>query len=295
MAEKRMFAKAIIDSDLFLDMPVTAQLLYFHLCMRADDDGFINNPKRIMRDVRCSDDDMKVLVAKDFVIPFESGVIVIKHWRLHNYIRKDRRKPSQCLESSQIKVDERGVYHLDGQRVNQVTDNMSDNVSTKCQSVCQSTCQPSDIPRLDKVSIDKSSIDKSRLVESTDGHTDDLQPLIDFCQSNVEILTPFKMQMLEGYVTDFGIEWVQKGLEKLAGLDRTKQNMKYLGGVLDGWKKDNVPKPWEREKPAAEEQISGAEFMRREEERHRQQVERDMRLAAIARQQEEQMRQAMRD
>jgi hypothetical protein len=100
--------------------------------------------------------------------------------------------------------------------------------------------------------------------------------------------------MLEGYVTDFGIEWVQKGLEKLAGLDRSKQNMKYLGGVLDGWQKDGVPKPWENKKPAAEEQISGAEFMRREEERHRQQVERDMMLAAIARQQEEQMRQAMR-
>jgi DnaD/phage-associated family protein len=239
MAEKRMFAKTIIDSDLFLDMPVTAQLLYFHLCMRADDDGFINNPKRIMRDVRCSDDDMKMLVAKDFIIPFESGVIVIKHWRLHNYIRKDRRKPSQCLESSMVKIDERGIYQLDGQRVNQVTDNMSVSMSTKCLS----TCQPSDIP-----SIDKSSIDKSRLVESADGQTDELQPLIDFCNNNVEMLTPFKLQMLEGYVTDFGIEWVHKGLEKLAGLDRSKQNMKYLGGVLDGWKKDGVPKPWEQKK-----------------------------------------------
>ena len=82
----------------------------------------------------------------------------------------------------------------------------------------------------------------------TDRRTDELQPLIDFCNNNVEILTPYKLQMLEGYVIDFGIEWVQKGLEKLAGLDRCKQNMKYLGGVLDGWKKDGVPKPWEQKK-----------------------------------------------
>lgn len=284
MAEKRMFAKTIIDSDLFLDMPVTAQLLYFHLCMRADDDGFINNPKRIMRDVRCSDDDMKVLVAKDFVIPFESGVIVIKHWRLHNYIRKDRRKPSQCLESSMIRTDEHGIYQLDGQRVNQVTDNMSDNVSTKCQSVCQSTCQPSDIPR-----VGKYRLDKSRLVESTDGQTDELQPLIAFYETNIEFLTPFKLQDLQGMVEDFGSEWVQKAMEKVAGCEQSKRNNKYLRGVLVGWKKDNVPKPWENKKPAAEEQISGAEFMRREEERLRKQRERDMRLAEIAAQQEQAM------
>ena len=79
MAERRMFAKTIIDSDAFLDMPATAQLLYFQLGVRADDDGFVNNPKRIMRDVRSSDDDMKMLVAKQYVIPFDSGVIVITH------------------------------------------------------------------------------------------------------------------------------------------------------------------------------------------------------------------------
>jgi DnaD/phage-associated family protein len=86
----------------------------------------------------------------------------------------------------------------------------------------------------------------SKLLPINNEQTDELQPLIDFCQSNVEILTPFKLQMLEGYVTDYGIEWVQKGLEKLAGMDRTKQSMRYLGGVLKGWEKDGVPKPWEQ-------------------------------------------------
>ena len=90
MAERRMFAKTIIDSDAFLDMPLSSQALYFHLSMRADDEGFVNNPKRIQRTIGASDDDFKVLVAKNFVIKFESGVIVIKHWKIHNYIRGDR-------------------------------------------------------------------------------------------------------------------------------------------------------------------------------------------------------------
>ena len=94
MAERRMFAKTIVDSDAFLDMPLSSQALYFHLSMRADDDGFVNNPKKIQRIIGCSDDDLKLLIAKRFVLIFDSGVIVIKHWRLHNTLRKDRYKPT---------------------------------------------------------------------------------------------------------------------------------------------------------------------------------------------------------
>jgi len=92
MAERRMFSKTIIDSDKFTDMPLSTQALYFHLSMRADDDGFVNNPKKIQRMIGCADDDFKLLILKSFVIGFESGVIVIKHWRMHNYIQKDRYK-----------------------------------------------------------------------------------------------------------------------------------------------------------------------------------------------------------
>ena len=94
MAERRMFAQTIVDSDAFLDMPLSSQALYFHLSMRADDDGFVNNPKKIQRMIGCSDDDLKLLIAKRFVLIFDSGVIVIKHWRLHNTLRKDRYKPT---------------------------------------------------------------------------------------------------------------------------------------------------------------------------------------------------------
>ena len=93
-----MFAKTIIDSDAFLDMPQSTQLLYFHLSMRADDDGFINNPKKIQRMIGCSEDDLKILITKKFIITFESGVIVIKHWKIHNYIRNDRYKETTYKE-----------------------------------------------------------------------------------------------------------------------------------------------------------------------------------------------------
>ena len=102
MAERRMFAKTVIDSDAFLDMPLSAQALYFHLSMRADDDGFINNPKKIQRMVGASDDDCKLLILKRFIITFESGVIVIKHWKIHNYIQKDRYKPTIYQEEKKL-------------------------------------------------------------------------------------------------------------------------------------------------------------------------------------------------
>lgn len=111
MAERRMFAKTIIDSDAFLDMPLSTQSLYFHLSMRADDDGFINNPKKIQRMVGASDDDLKLLIAKNFIIPFESGIVVIKHWKIHNYIRNDRYKETVYLdEKAQLDTKGNNAY-----------------------------------------------------------------------------------------------------------------------------------------------------------------------------------------
>ena len=101
MAERRMFAKTIVDSDAFLDMPLSTQALYFHLSMRADDDGFINNPKKVQRMIGAADDDLKVLIAKKFIIPFESGIVVIKHWKIHNYIRNDRYKETIYKDEKQ--------------------------------------------------------------------------------------------------------------------------------------------------------------------------------------------------
>ena len=98
MAKKRMFNYDVLDTDAFLEMPLSAQALYFHLNMRADDDGFISNPKRVQAYIGASEDDLKLLVAKRFVINFEDGVIVIKHWRMHNTIQKDRYHPTNYQE-----------------------------------------------------------------------------------------------------------------------------------------------------------------------------------------------------
>lgn len=137
MAERRMFAKTIIDSDAFLDMPQSTQLLYFHLSMRADDDGFVNNPKAIMRNCKCCEEDLRTLSIKKFIIPFESGVVVIKHWKIHNYIAKDRYKETKYKEEkSLLGLDENNSY-------------------TKCiQAVDEMETQV----RLGKDSIDKDNI-----------------------------------------------------------------------------------------------------------------------------------------
>jgi uncharacterized phage protein (TIGR02220 family) len=109
-----MFSLKIIDTDLFLDMPQSARLLYYDLSMRADDDGFVASPKKIQRMIGCSDDDLKILIAKQFIIPFESGICVIKHWRIHNYIRSDRYAETLYKEERQLLVETDGTYELNG-------------------------------------------------------------------------------------------------------------------------------------------------------------------------------------
>lgn len=159
MAERRMFAKTIIDSDAFLDMPMSAQALYFHLCMRADDEGFVNNPKKIQRMVGASDDDAKLLIGKKFIIPFDSGVVVIKHWRIHNYIRQDRLKPTAYEdEKSQLSLKSNGAYTL-----------------------CQSNVSQMSVTCPSNVSIGKDRIGKDRIGESIDG-APTLQDIQDYCR-----------------------------------------------------------------------------------------------------------------
>lgn len=114
MAERRMMSKKIIHSDSFLDLPATTQNLYFHLMLEGDDEGFVNSPKRIQRTIGATDGDAQMLIAKKFIISFESGVIVIKHWRIHNYIQNDRFKESSHLEErSKLVIKDNNAYTLD--------------------------------------------------------------------------------------------------------------------------------------------------------------------------------------
>lgn len=113
MARRRMFSLDIIDTDVFLEMPASAQNLYFHLGMRGDDDGFIASPRKIMKSVNASDDDMKILLAKQFVIPFDTGICVIRHWRIHNYIQNDRYNETHYKEEKKQLTIQDNVYTLD--------------------------------------------------------------------------------------------------------------------------------------------------------------------------------------
>ncbi len=133
MAERRMFAKTIIDSDAFLDMPMTAQLLYFHLSMRADDEGFLNNPKKIQRMIGASDDDLKLLKLKKFILTFDTGVIVIKHWKINNYLQKDRCKPTiYQKEKSMLGIKTNKAYTLNFDDPNTKLIQDISSMDTKC-------------------------------------------------------------------------------------------------------------------------------------------------------------------
>lgn len=134
MAERRMFSKKIVDSDAFLDLPITAQLVYFHLLMNADDEGFINNPKRVARSVGCKSTDVQVLIDNRFLLSFPSGVVVVKHWFIHNCIRKDRAVPTTYTkERNMVVLGDNNVY------------TEADKIDTECQPNDNQTptkCQP---------------------------------------------------------------------------------------------------------------------------------------------------------
>lgn len=150
MAQKRMFSLSVVDTDKFLEMPISSRLLYYELGMRADDDGFVDNWKKILMFTGLKEDDMKVLISKQFVIPFESGVIVIRHWRLNNYLQNDRTKPTIYQEElKQLGLDENNVYIMD----------------TKCIH-----------------SIDKNSIDKNRIEYNKRFTPPTLEEVKDYCK-----------------------------------------------------------------------------------------------------------------
>ena len=205
MAQKRMFSLNVVDTDAFLEMPITSRLLYYELGMRADDDGFVDNWKKILMFTGLKEDDLKVLIAKSFIIPFESGVIVIRHWRLNNYLQNDRKKTTIYQEElSKLTLDDNNVYTLD------------------------TTC----IHSIDKNSIDKNSIVENSIdIVEQDTTTFIIKQVIDYLNervgSNYKSNTPktrdkIKARINEGFtLEDFKrvidikfIEWKGTEFEK---------------------------------------------------------------------------------
>lgn len=173
MAERRMFAKTIVLSDAFLDMPLGARCLYMTMSMLADDDGFVNSPKSIIRQVGATEDDLKVLIAKKFIIPFDNGVIVIKHWRINNYLRNDRYQPTAYVDQkNQLRLDENNAY------------------TTK---ECAVGIPSMGIPSIGKVSIGKVSKDNGRrftppTLEEVKAYCEEYGKMID-CEKFIDYYT----------------------------------------------------------------------------------------------------------
>ena len=194
MAERRMFAKSIVLSDAFLDMPMSARCLYFTLGMLADDDGFIGNPKSIMRQCGSSQDDMVMLLQKRFILAFDSGVIVIKHWRMNNYLQNDRHKSTTYLEELEtLQIDKKGAY-------------------TEKEKAMYTECIQDVYTGKD--SIDKVSIGKDILSEKSDNNTtlsDDIKDIIDYLNlkndsnyrpNTTKTRTLIKSRLKEGFTVD---------------------------------------------------------------------------------------------
>lgn len=171
MANRRMFSKKITDTDKFLDMPASAQNLYFHLNMHADDDGFLGNAKTVKRMVGASDDDLKLLVTKQFLIPFDDGVVVIKDWRIHNYIRSDRYRSTIYTDhKNSLQINENQQYELISEHPKEV--GMTDGIPSGNQDGYQMDTQV----RLGKDRLGKVRLGKGRLDSTRQDKTQESQP-----------------------------------------------------------------------------------------------------------------------
>ncbi|MCK1219571.1 DnaD domain-containing protein [Streptococcus uberis] len=208
MAQKRMFSNTITDTDRFLDMPASTQNLYFHLNMHADDDGFVDSPKRIMRNVGASNDDMNVLLSKKFVLNFDSGIILIKDWKIHNVIRKDMYKPTVYTdEKSQIILDDTNSYRFRNEYVPQIR-------------------------------LDKNRLDKNRLDE--DSRENISVVISNHCQNHGIFIDGQQLTMLVEFHSIDGMELdvICKAITESA--DNGKRNLKYILAILKNWKQDGI-------------------------------------------------------
>lgn len=253
MAERRMFAKTIIDSDAFLELPLSAQALYFHLSMRADDEGFVNNPRKIQRIVGVTDNDMKTLIEQNFVIPFESGIVVITHWKIHNYIQSDRRKPTiNTQEKAQLSLDGNKMYTRCIQSVIDNADNEGCNetlmkpafepVDTSCiHSVSTMDTQV----RLGKVSLGKDSLGE---VSSESVHSDTVIHTIttnSYGQHNNVNLTT---EQYDSLISDYGQAVIDDYIERISRYIKDNGKKPYdnhYQTICDWLNKDGVKKKTE--------------------------------------------------
>ena len=226
MARRRMISLDVIDTDLFIDMPVTSRLLYYELCIRADDDGFVGSPKKIQSIVKCSDDDFKVLITKNFIIPFENGVIVIRDWKVHNYIPKDRYKPTiYQKEMKLLDIDCNGSYSIDSELCIQPVYKMDTQV------------------RLGKDRLGKDRLGKSNQLANADSFAQsqeylnninqDISKVTLFYEQNIGLLSSFILEEIEEYQSQIPDDMIIEAIKR--AVEVGKRNWKYIKGIINNW------------------------------------------------------------
>ena len=239
MAQRRMFSKKITETDNFLDMPLSSQALYFHLNMGADDEGFIDKVKTIQRTIGASDDDVKILIAKGFIIPFESGVVVIRHWRIHNYIQADRFQSTiHKEEKEQLEFDKSKIANI------KPLDQCIQNVY-KVDTQVRIGKDRLDKDRLeldkDRLELDKDrlELDKVNNLNYTGGENEKKSFSQIIKESNIK-LNDRQAQMLLDYVglDNMTIEMIQYAVELTE--DAGANNFNYLNKILKSWREKKL-------------------------------------------------------
>ena len=241
MALKRMFSKLVISTDDFVDMPANSKVLYFYLMSEADDDGFVSNPRSIMRVIGASNDDMKILIAKQYVISFDSGLIVIKHWKIHNTIRKDTYKPTQHrLEKAMLSLED-GVY---------TTNPRNETVTVTLQN-----------RTIDKNRLDKTRLDKNRLGDTDTAVSDNPPPKKvrhKYGEYQNVLLTDEDMQKLQA---EFPSDW-QERIERLSEYMASKgASYKNHLATIRAWARKEVKaKPQQKQDDYYADKVLGVEI-----------------------------------
>lgn len=203
MAKKRMFDLDVVDTDAFLEMSQGARLLYYDLGMRADDDGFLANPKKVMRISNASEDDFRILLARQFVIPFENGICVIRHWKLNNYLRGDRYKETLYKDQKRLLTeDENGVYSF------------KDNILVYQKDT-------NGIHSIEENSIVKNSIDNNNIYE--------------FLEQNFgRTISPIEFEKINKWLETFTEDIVKYSIELCVTYNA--KTFSYLNKILNNWK-----------------------------------------------------------
>jgi hypothetical protein len=262
MANRRMFNKEIVNSDAFTSMPISSQALYFHLGMEADDDGFVNNPLRVARTINVGGDDLKVLILKKFLIDFQTGIVVIKHWRKNNQIRYDRYNQTNYLEeASKLFIKKDGTYTVDADNIGVIPF-----MATKKQ--------PDSNQWLPQYSVVKSSlVEISEVKESKESNNNDLyfmdqlnkdvkkntafETLEKLIKNNFltpkRELTEVEARMLFEWVGKYPKPYLEHIISELCLVSTDKRNFRYLKGAIekayDSWSDKPVETPQVKDEP----------------------------------------------